>query len=34
MLIKHTPDAYEKLQILGSMASDDILSYSGCKRRR
>ena len=29
MLIKHTPDAYEKLQILGSMASDDILSYSG-----
>ena len=26
MLIKHTPDAYEKLQILGGMASDDILS--------
>ena len=26
MLIQHTPDAYEKLQILGGMASDDILS--------
>ena len=26
MLIKHTPDAYEKLHILGAMASDDILS--------
>ena len=26
MLIKHTPDAYEKLKILGGMASDDILS--------
>ena len=26
MLIKHTPDAYEKLQILGGMATDDILS--------
>ena len=26
MLVKHTPDAYEKLQILGGMASDDILS--------
>ncbi|MFQ5872421.1 MAG: radical SAM protein [Dehalococcoidia bacterium] len=26
MLIKHTPDAYEKLQILGGMASDDVLS--------
>ena len=26
MLIKHTPDAYEKLHILGGMASDDILS--------
>ena len=26
MLIKHTPDAYEKLQILGGMAGDDILS--------
>ena len=25
-LIKHTPDAYEKLHILGAMASDDILS--------
>ena len=29
MLIKHTPDAYEKLQILGAMASDDILSRPG-----
>ena len=28
MLIKHTPDTYEKLQILGGMASDDILSPS------
>ena len=28
MLIKHTPDAYEKLQILGGMATDDILSSS------
>ena len=26
MLIKHTPDAYEKLRILGGMASDDILA--------
>ena len=26
MLINHTPDTYEKLQILGGMASDDILS--------
>ena len=26
MLIKRTPDAYEKLQILGGMAGDDILS--------
>ena len=26
MLIKHTPDVYEKLHILGGMASDDILS--------
>ncbi len=26
MLIKHTPDAYEKLRILGGMASDDILT--------
>ena len=26
MLIKHTPDAHEKLRILGGMASDDILS--------
>ena len=25
MLIKHTPDSYEKLQILRGMASDDIL---------
>jgi hypothetical protein len=23
MLIKHTPDAYEKLQLLGGMATDD-----------
>ena len=29
MLIKHTPDAHEKLQILGGMASDDILSQPG-----
>ncbi len=31
MLVKHTPDAYEKLQILGSMqvAGDDILSRPG-----
>lgn len=29
MLIKHTPDSYEKLQILGGMASDDILAPSG-----
>ena len=29
MLIKRTPDAYEKLQILGAMASDDILTGSG-----
>src|SRR5918992_4936238 len=28
MLIKRTPDAYEKLQILGGMASDDILTSS------
>ena len=26
MLIKHTPDTFEKLHILGGMASDDILS--------
>ena len=26
MLIKHTPDVYEKLHSLGGMASDDILS--------
>ena len=26
MLIKRTPDAYEKLQILGGMAGDDVLS--------
>ena len=26
MLIKHTPDAYEKLHILGGMAEDDILA--------
>ena len=29
MLIQHTPDSYEKLQILGGMASDDILSRPG-----
>ena len=29
MLIKHTPDAYEKLHILGGMATDDILSRPG-----
>ena len=29
MLIKRAPDAYEKLQILGAMASDDILSPPG-----
>ena len=28
MLIKRTPDAYEKLQILGGMAGDDILSQA------
>ena len=28
MLIKHTPDTFEKLHILGGMASDDILSPS------
>ena len=33
MLIKHTPDAYEKLQILGGMASDDILSQPEDSRR-
>jgi hypothetical protein len=26
MLIKRTPDAYEKLSLLGSMAGDDVLS--------
>ena len=29
MLIKHTPDTYEKLHILGGMAGDDILSHPG-----
>jgi predicted DNA-binding helix-hairpin-helix protein len=28
MLIRHVPDAYEKLHILGGMAGDDILSPS------
>ena len=28
MLIQHTPDAYEKLQLLVGMATDDILSVS------
>ncbi len=32
MLIKRTPDAYEKLNILGAMASDDILSGSRAGR--
>ena len=31
MLIKHTPDAYEKLHILGGMARDD---GSGTRRGR
>ena len=26
MLIRRTPDTYEKLQLLGGMASDDVLS--------
>ena len=26
MLIKHTPDVYEKLRVLGTMATDDVLS--------
>ena len=26
MLIKRTPDVYEKIKILGGMAGDDILS--------
>ena len=26
MLIRHTPDTFEKLHILGGMAGDDILS--------
>jgi predicted DNA-binding helix-hairpin-helix protein len=34
MLIKRTPDAYEKLQILGGMASDDILTSSPDGRGR
>ena len=29
MLIKRTPDTYEKIQALGGMASDDILSRPG-----
>ena len=29
MLVRHVPDAYEKLRILGGMAGDDILSPSG-----
>ena len=28
MLIRHTPDAYQKLQILGGMAGDDVLEES------
>ena len=32
MLIKHTPDAYEKLHILGAMATDDILPRLGESR--
>lgn len=34
MLIRRTPDAYEKLQILGGMASDDILSQPERKKER
>ena len=36
MLIKRTPDRYEKLHILGGMvAADDILTArQGCYRRR
>ena len=32
MLIKRTPDTYEKLHILGGMATDDILSDSAARR--
>ena len=28
MLIKRTPDVYEKIRILGGMAGDDVLSPS------
>ena len=34
MLIKHTPDTYEKLSILGGMAGDDILSRQENGRSR
>ena len=33
MLIKRKPDTYEKLHILGGMATDDILSDSHARRR-
>ena len=33
MLIKRRPDTYEKLHILGGMATDDILSDSHARRR-
>ncbi len=29
MLVKHTPDTFEKLHVLGGMASDDVLSRPG-----
>ena len=32
MLIKRKPDTYEKLHILGGMATDDILSDSAARR--
>ena len=34
MLIRHTPDAYEKLRILGGMATDDILTQPETRGRR
>ena len=32
MLIKHVPDTFEKLSILGGMAGDDVLSHPGSPR--
>ena len=32
MLIRHSPDAYEKLRILGGMAGDDVLSADTDRR--